>query len=545
MRILITAVAASFIAISTTADARDLALIIDQQDYRYLPDLRDDRALEQMSQDLQQAGFDVTHLKDSRLGAMRAALVSTQTIAQSEPGRLLILMRGHVLGDGRDNWLVAQDARQPDGFDIGSKSIALGSTHTALQAAAGQAILAVITQPAPLSGLADLATTQDAPAVPQGVTTVFGPQLDVLQSLSRFLEPGTTSQDVAQSAGRAQVAGFLSRSVAFTAENNPQQPPPPQQDFGELAYWSAVRDIGTTEALDAYLNRYPQGRFVAEARQMIAQQLSDQETQIQQAEQALGLNRSQRRNIQKDLNTLGYNTRGVDGVFGPATRRALAAWQADKGYEPHGYLTLKQLRDLQEFARLRTAELAEEERRRRAIQDARDRAYWQDTGARNTEAGYRSYLREFPDGVYANLARDRIQDIEDARRPSQDQRERAAWNTASQQNSLRSYQGFLDAFPDGLFATEAQARIATLRNQASDDEARKRYLRGEQSVAGNAAARLLIENRLSRLGLDPGPVDGDFTDQTRDALRRLQESRNMQPTGYVDQATMLQLLLGR
>ncbi|GAA6209169.1 peptidoglycan-binding domain-containing protein [Cognatishimia sp. WU-CL00825] len=542
MRFLMAALTASLIFAGTAGGARDLALLIDQQDYRYLPDLRNDRALEDLSQDLQQAGFEVTRLKDARLGAMRAALFSTQASAQSEPGRLLIVLRGHVLSDGRDNWLVAQDARRPDGFDIGSKAIALGSMDTTLQAAAGHAVLAVITQPAPLSGLADLTATTQAHPVPQGVTTVFGPQADVVRSLSQLLQPGVTSQEVAQNAGRATIAGFRSRNVAFTPEETPQQP---LQDMGELAYWSAVRDIGSKEALDAYLNRYPTGRFVTEARRLISQQISDRETQIQQAEQSLGLNRSQRRNIQKDLNTLGYNTRGVDGVFGPATRSAVAAWQADTGYEAHGYLNLDQLRDLQEFARLRAAELEEEARRRRAIQDARDRAYWQDTGARDTEAGYRSYLREFPNGVYATLARDRLQDIENARRPTQDQLERTAWNTASTQNTERAYQNFLNDFPNGLFAPEAQARLSALRSQASDDEARKRYLRAEQSVVGNSAARLLIETRLSRLGLDPGPVDGNFNEQTRAALRQLQKSRNMQPTGYVNQATMLQLLLGR
>ena len=39
----------------------------------------------------------------------------------------------------------------------------------------------------------------------------------------------------------------------------------------------------------------------------------------EQVEDALGLSRGERRNIQQDLTDLGFNTRGVDGLFGNGT----------------------------------------------------------------------------------------------------------------------------------------------------------------------------------------------------------------------------------
>ncbi|NVP57136.1 peptidoglycan-binding protein [Rhizobium sp. DBTS2] len=48
---------------------------------------------------------------------------------------------------------------------------------------------------------------------------------------------------------------------------------------------------------------------------------------------------------------LGYNTGGVDGVFGSRTRGAIAAWQRSAGYAADGYLTRKQFRQLGEAAR--------------------------------------------------------------------------------------------------------------------------------------------------------------------------------------------------
>ncbi|WP_176951105.1 peptidoglycan-binding domain-containing protein [Mycoplana rhizolycopersici] len=54
---------------------------------------------------------------------------------------------------------------------------------------------------------------------------------------------------------------------------------------------------------------------------------------------------------QQWLSMLGYNTGGVDGVFGSRTRGAIAAWQRSAGYAADGYLTRKQFRQLGEAAR--------------------------------------------------------------------------------------------------------------------------------------------------------------------------------------------------
>ena len=49
-------------------------------------------------------------------------------------------------------------------------------------------------------------------------------------------------------------------------------------------------------------------------------------------------------------------------------------------------------------------------------------------------------------------------------------------------------------------------------------------------------------DRLEALGLKPGAVDGQFDDRTRRAIRRYQDARQLQVTGYLDQATVVRLL---
>ena len=56
----------------------------------------------------------------------------------------------------------------------------------------------------------------------------------------------------------------------------------------------------------------------------------------------LGLGRQQRQAVQVALTRRGFDTRGVDGVFGQGTRRAIAAWQRASGFQPTGYLDAAQ-----------------------------------------------------------------------------------------------------------------------------------------------------------------------------------------------------------
>ncbi|SFI54493.1 serine protease [Celeribacter neptunius] len=54
------------------------------------------------------------------------------------------------------------------------------------------------------------------------------------------------------------------------------------------------------------------------------------------------LDRSEREALQIALRFAGTYNSGIDGAFGPGTRRAMSEWQTLKGYEPTGVLTSRQ-----------------------------------------------------------------------------------------------------------------------------------------------------------------------------------------------------------
>ena len=59
----------------------------------------------------------------------------------------------------------------------------------------------------------------------------------------------------------------------------------------------------------------------------------------------------------------------------------------------------------------------------------------------------------------------------------------------------------------------------------------------------NGQTRLLVEQRLAGLKLNPGRVDGVFDDNTRTAIAAFQKSRRLRETGYLDSDTVGQLIV--
>lgn len=58
------------------------------------------------------------------------------------------------------------------------------------------------------------------------------------------------------------------------------------------------------------------------------------------------LNLSERHELQRRLNALGFDTDGIDGRMGPATRAAVRAWQARSGISADGYISVEVLERL-------------------------------------------------------------------------------------------------------------------------------------------------------------------------------------------------------
>ncbi|HEV2159601.1 caspase family protein [Bradyrhizobium sp.] len=125
-------------------------------------------------------------------------------------------------------------------------------------------------------------------------------------------------------------------------------------DGVELEYWRSVKESNKPEELNAYLSAYPNGQFKALALARLAAIKSGPSTTTrtlnagvdpatftddasQLTEDQIGLDKGQRRDVQRRLTGLGFDTK-VTGVFSDETRTVLKRWQAARGYPSSGYL---------------------------------------------------------------------------------------------------------------------------------------------------------------------------------------------------------------
>ena len=122
----------------------------------------------------------------------------------------------------------------------------------------------------------------------------------------------------------------------------------------ELEFWRSVKESNKPEELNAYLSNYPNGQFKSLALARIASLENGPSTATrnlttgidpatftedanQTTEDQIGLEKGQRRDVQRRLNGLGFDTK-VTGKFDDSTRAVITRWQAARGYPKSGFL---------------------------------------------------------------------------------------------------------------------------------------------------------------------------------------------------------------
>lgn len=391
-----------------------------------------------------------------------------------------------------------------------------------------------------------------AMAVPTGLTVIRTNPITAANVLNGPLtEPEAVIGRRFATNPRLTVEGFLPLDwVLMPGEVIVDQPdedagPTEAELNAEAALWDRTTASDTVQAYRNYVARYPQGRFVNDAEAQIEAILAEPNRAARLAEEALGLNRSARREIQSNLTLLNYNTRGVDGIFGRGTRGAITNWQQSNGFPQTSYMTRDQISLLDAQAARRCAEIEAEEAREQAQQDALDRSYWSETGAVGDEPGYRAYLARYPQGrLFANIARARLGEIEERRRGAAEVADRAAWSLAESENSVAGYQEYLASYPNGVFTNEARNIIQQMSEPRVTNGQVERARQEESRLRLTGVRAQLLELRLRDIGYNPGRLDGVIDDQTRGAIMEYQGDNGVIPTGYVDQATAVGLMSG-
>ncbi|MGV8954375.1 MAG: peptidoglycan-binding protein [Cypionkella sp.] len=131
------------------------------------------------------------------------------------------------------------------------------------------------------------------------------------------------------------------------------------QEADRAAYVEAQR-VNNAQAYRNYLTKFPKGAFRVNAQNALVKlgantdpvtspqfDPTPQDSSVRSAasiESSLGLSRSQRIVIQKQLSKIGYSTGVADGLWGSTTRKAIGRWQTANKLQSSGYVTSPQVR---------------------------------------------------------------------------------------------------------------------------------------------------------------------------------------------------------
>jgi len=526
------------------AVAEDAALLLGIERYAELDRLAGAADMDDAGDALAGVGFDVTALRDAAAARLPTTLAGFAEAA-SDADRIVVGLAGRFATDGTRQWLLPVDQDAPGLFNV-QVGVSLESLLSVLGQAPGQAVLVLGTETSDRTRYdAFVRAGIGAPDVPQGVTVVTGRVSDAVAFVADLAEPGADLMALAAANRRLTVTGFAPASLVMVPSDVTPVEPTEAPELSEAdraaeeALWEGAVALDTADAYQNYVERYPEGAFVEEAEALILEIATEPNRAARLREEGLALSRDARRDIQRDLTILDYDTRGIDGIFGPGTRAAITNWQQGDGFAQTGYLTQEQITQLDAQAARRAAELEVEAERARAAKEREDRAFWAETGAQEDEPGLRAYLERFPDGLFASEATEALAAIEEGKRQQAAAEDKAAWDAATEANTVAGYRGYLTAFAQGAFVAEANARIEALEAPEPSDDA---AIAAETALGLDGITLRLIEARLAQIGLEPGEVDGGLDEDSRRAIRNFQGDRDLGVTGYLNEETIVRLL---
>lgn len=535
------------------AAAEDLALIIANTEYRRLDDIDVAGGTGGTRDALREAGFDLMQLSDAGTDDMLDALQAFAAGTDGAEDARVVVLIGQFVRAGGSLWLLGADVDGvPDlrGLPRGALPVDLiaatlqraeGRVALLLGGPAGEAPLERIVEP----GLNPRAAPRDlrVPVVAGRADDVLGAAREVLAERGGALTRRELERRdlLGRKVGKNGIAVVSARE----ARSAPARPAPISADAAERNYWEVVERYDNQTGYDAYLRRFPSGNYAATARARLDAITADPAREAREAEADLNLSQEARRAAQSDLVLLGFDTRGVDGIFGAGSRSAIADWQVRNGYERSGFLTGEQVRILDAQGARRQAELDAERERRRAQAEATDRDYWAQTGADGSADGLRRYLDQFPDGLYAAGAEARLDAMAEEGRARASAQDRRAWSETQGRDRPGAYRRYLRDYSEGAYRDAARQRLRELvgsNEGEGEGDVRRAAAEAEGRLGLDSAGRRLVESGLDRFGLEPGAVDGEFDRETRRALRRYQDERGLPVTGYMTQDMVVRML---
>jgi peptidoglycan hydrolase-like protein with peptidoglycan-binding domain len=374
MRFLIASLSAAAFLVSANAAFADkrVAFVVGNGAYKNVAALPNPSVdARSMAKLLRNVGFDVVEGANLTRDKMTEKLLDFGKKAEGADVALFFYA-GHGIAVNGTNYLLPVDADLKSEMDVKlgaaiNVDLTLEQTGLAEMKSGEGTLIAFATGPGQTALDGEAGT--NSPFTRALMANIAAPGMEIQQAMTKV------RAQVNEETGRNQLPWghtnltgtvYLNQAAApsVSQEVSTAQAAGPASEV-ELEFWRSIKDSNKIEEFNAYLVNYPNGTFKSIALARIAA-LQDgpsnatrnlttgvgvdpatfDEEATQVTEDQLGLDRGQRRAVQRRLTGLGFDIK-ASGKFDGATRAVITRWQAARGYPKSGYLNALQHKALQ------------------------------------------------------------------------------------------------------------------------------------------------------------------------------------------------------
>jgi uncharacterized caspase-like protein len=413
---------------------RRMALVIGNGNYEVGPldNPVNDAAL--MSETLNAAGFEVTHVENLDYRAMQRAVVGFGRDLRAAGSQAvgMVYYAGHAIQANGENYLIPIDANIQDALDLEIQTLKIDTLLRSLEAAGNRMNMIVLDacrnnpfKAMSRSGSRGLAKIDAArgtllaysTAPGEVATDGSGSNSPYTRALAKAIRtPGLPVEqvfkrvriEVLERTGERQVPWesssltgdfiFMEKTPEPVAETPAPAPDPATPDpNAEIEYWKAVAATNDAAAYRSYIARYPEGLFADLAQQRLAALDAGQARAARQQYEAEARAAWDAVKDSSDAAVVGsVAERYPDTVYAELARvksdslRQIAASRASAGSAN------------QQTAALPSSASAETDRQTENL-------FWQSIKDSPNKSDYEAYLSRYPDGTFATIARERAE----------------------------------------------------------------------------------------------------------------------------------------
>ena len=222
-------------------------------------------------------------------------------------------------------------------------------------------------------------------------------------------------------------------AVTETAEKAAEETKASKKEFEDEVAWQMAIADGKLEDYKAYLEKYPEGKHVEEAKEKV-EELEEKKLMALAKDEAAWMTATK-------INTL-------------------EEYQGYLKQYPEGRHSKEAKEKVEELTE--TPEMTEEEK---IMRMAKQEAKWMQAEKSGKKEDYEAYLEEYPEGKHAKSAKEKIgsiSELENAQDALEKAKDELNWKMAKSSNTLEAYKNYLKEYPEGIHAEKAKEKIAEL-----------------------------------------------------------------------------------